>query len=52
MHLLLPGSMPAGFNTDEAAEEGRAKLMGEDMGDSDWEHIVVVGLFGGGLKTE
>lgn len=37
---------------DEAAEEGRAKLMGEDTGDSDWEHIVVVGLFGYGLKTE
>lgn len=38
IHLVLPGSFPAGLRIEEAVEEGRTKLTGEAMEAE--EHIV------------
>ena len=50
MHLLLPGSMPAGLRTDEAAEEGRVKLRGPEVRFSAGEHMVWKFLVDGALS--
>lgn len=43
MHLVLPGSMPAGFRMEEVEEEGRMKLSGEEVRGSEGLHIVSCG---------